>query len=195
MQDTDLYYYENGYRVFTEKAHLKRGTCCGCKCRHCPFHPQHVKNTKTTKNMKIKIKKLHSNAVIPKYAKPGDAGLDLTVTSKSYDDNENIVYGTGLAVEIPEGYVGLIFPRSSNSKTDLYLTNHVGVIDSGYRGEIMFKFRKSNCIKTFQEARVYEVGDRVGQLIVLPYPAIEFEEVDELSSTDRGVGGFGSSGN
>jgi thioredoxin 1 len=55
MQDTDLYYYENGYRVFTEKAHLKRGTCCGCKCRHCPFHPQHVKNTKTTKNMKIKI--------------------------------------------------------------------------------------------------------------------------------------------
>ena len=144
--------------------------------------------------MKVKIKKLISEAVVPKYAKAGDAGLDLTATSKAFDDNNNVVYGTGLAVEIPEGYVGLIFPRSSNAKTDLYLTNHVGVIDSGYRGEIMFKFRKADCSKNFQEARLYEIGERVGQLIIIPYPAIEFEEVDALSDSDRGTGGFGSSG-
>ena len=145
--------------------------------------------------MKVKIKKLNENAVVPKYAKLGDAGMDFSATSRSFDDNENIVYGTGLAVEIPEGYVGLLFPRSSNAKTDLYLTNHVGVIDSGYRGEIMFKFRKSNSNKSYGESRIYEIGDRVGQLIIIPYPAIEFEEVEELSSTERGTGGFGSSGN
>jgi dUTP pyrophosphatase len=105
------------------------------------------------------------------------------------------VYGVGLAIEIPEGYVGLIFPRSSNAKTDLYLTNHVGVVDSGYRGEIMFKFRKSNVIKNFQEARLYHVGERVGQLMIIPYPQIELEEVEELSSTERGNGGYGSTGN
>lgn len=160
------------------------------------LYVEHIQAQSKTKNkpMKVKIKKLHENAVIPSYAKPGDAGMDLTATSKAFDDNNNVVYGTGLAVEIPEGYVGLIFPRSSNAKTDLYLTNHVGVIDSGYRGEIMFKFRKSDCSKNFQEARLYEVGDRVGQLIVIPYPTIEFEEVDELSSSNRGTGGFGSSG-
>lgn len=80
--------------------------------------------------MKLKIKKLSKNSVLPTYSRAGDAGLDLTAASKTIDGNNNIVYGTGLAVEIPEGYVGLVFPRSSNSKTDLYLTNHVGVIDS-----------------------------------------------------------------
>lgn len=144
--------------------------------------------------MKVKIKKLHENAVIPSYAKARDAGLDLTATTKTFDDNNNVVYGTGLAIEIPQGHVGLLFPRSSNAKTDLYLTNHVGVVDSGYRGEIMFKFRKSDCTKNYQEARLYEIGDRVGQLIVIPYPAIEFEEVEELSNSERGTGGFGSSG-
>jgi len=144
--------------------------------------------------MKVGIKKLHPNAVVPKYAKTGDAGLDLTAISKSFDDAGNVVYGIGLAVEIPAGYVGLIFPRSSNAKTDLYLTNHVGVIDSGYRGELMFKFRISDSAKNFQEARLYEVGDRVGQLIIIPYPSIEFEEVEELSDSERGAGGFGSSG-
>ena len=91
--------------------------------------------------LKINIKKLVPEAVIPSYAKPVDAGMDLVATSIGIDEYNNTVYGTGIAIEIPEGYVGLIFPRSSNAKTDLYLTNHVGVIDSGYRGEIMFKFR------------------------------------------------------
>jgi len=145
--------------------------------------------------MKVKIKKLHADAVLPSYAKAGDAGMDLTATSRTFDEHGNVVYGVGLAIEIPEGYVGLIFPRSSNAKTDLYLTNHVGVVDSGYRGEIMFKFRKSDINKNFQEARLYHVGERVGQLMIIPYPAIELEEVEDLSSTERGTGAYGSTGN
>ena len=141
--------------------------------------------------MEVKIKKLHPDAVIPVYSKPGDAGLDLTATSIDDDSYGNIIYGTGLAIEIPEGYVGLLYPRSSNSKTDLYLTNHVGVVDSGYRGEIMFKFRPVNGI---EDAYIYAVGDRIGQLIIMPYPSIKFIETEELSDSDRGEGGFGSTG-
>lgn len=139
--------------------------------------------------MKVKIKKLVENAVIPTYAKKGDAGMDLTATSKTYDEQGNVVYGTGIAVEIPEGYVGLVFPRSSICKTDLLLTNSVGVIDSGYRGEIMAKFAYVH-----MHNKKYEIGDRIAQLIIMPYPTIEFEEVDKLSETERGEGGYGSSG-
>lgn len=139
--------------------------------------------------MKIKIKKLHPDAVIPSYSKKGDAGLDLTALTEKWDDtNTMVTYDTGIAVEIPEGYVGLVFPRSSICKTSLILSNSVGVIDSGYRGSIKFKFRYP------EEGMVYDIGDRIGQLIVLPYPNIEFEEVEELSSTDRGLGGYGSTG-
>ena len=141
--------------------------------------------------MEVKIKKLHPDATIPAYSKSGDAAMDLTAISIEKDDDGNAVYGTGLAIEIPDGYVGLLFPRSSNSKTHLYLTNHVGVIDSGYRGEIKFKFRPIN---GFIDARVYAKYDRVGQLIILPYPQIELVESDELSETERGDGGFGSTG-
>lgn len=141
--------------------------------------------------MQVLIKKLHRDAVIPSYAKAGDAGLDLTAISMSRDKHDNITYGTGLAIEIPQGYVGLIYPRSSNSKTDLYLTNHVGVIDSGYRGEIMFKYRPINGILN---AKIYHVGDRVGQLIIMPYPQIKLVESDELTDSARGDAGFGSTG-
>lgn len=165
--------------------------------------------------MKVKIKKLVENAVIPQYAKEGDAGLDLVATSIERDNFGNIVYGTGVAVEIPKGYVGLVFPRSSNAKTNLYLTNSVGVIDSGYRGEIMFKYKPTVCVISYLKylwQRVilkkkdiqssmdflafnrYDIGDRVGQLIIIKYPYIEFEEVDKLSETERGTGGYGSSG-
>lgn len=139
--------------------------------------------------MKVKIKKLHQDGVIPSYAKPGDAGMDLTAISVSWSD-DIVTYDTGLAIEIPEGYVGLLFPRSSVFKTPLELTNCVGVIDSGYRGSIMFKYRHVDQ----QDDRHYKVGDRVGQIIIMPYPQIEFEEVEELSSSDRGEGGFGSTG-
>ena len=137
--------------------------------------------------MKVKVMKLDAGAIIPKYAKPGDAGMDLYATSESFDEHGNYVYGTGLAMEIPEGHVGLIFPRSSISKTAHSLRNAVGVIDSGYRGEIMMKFD----INT-HNSPVYKVGERVAQIIILPYPQIEFEEAWELSNTERGKGGFGS---
>ena len=138
--------------------------------------------------MKVKIKKLDPNAVIPKYANVTDAGLDLTAVRVT--ESRNVVtYHTGLAVEIPDGYVGLLFPRSSVYKTDMRMCNSVGVIDSGYRGEIMIKFYKG-----VSPDLIYKVGDRVCQLIILPYPKIELEEVTELSESDRGEGGFGSTG-
>ena len=137
--------------------------------------------------MKVKIKKLHEDAIIPKYAKDGDAGMDLTAVDVTADAGV-ITYKTGLAVEIPRWHVGLLFPRSSVYKTGQSLTNCVGVVDSGYRGEIMLKFTLS----PYQ--REYEIGDRVGQLIIMPYPKIEFEEVEQLTQTDRGEGGYGSTG-
>ena len=144
--------------------------------------------------LQVNIKKLSDNAVIPTYAKDGDAGMDLTATSKSYDDHGNVCYGTSLAFEIPKGFVGLLFPRSSNTKKDLILGNSVGVLDSGYRGEVVFKFRELLPSERDIEfgAREYEVGDRIGQIIIMPHPQIMFNVVDELSSSDRGVGGFGS---
>ena len=144
--------------------------------------------------MKVNVQILDDNAVVPSYAKPGDAGLDLTATSVKQDENGNVVYGTGLAFEIPEGYVGLLFPRSSNSKKDLYLTNHVGVVDSGYRGEIFFKYRPTTDILTNGQPEIYKVGERIGQLLVMPYPKVELNPVLVLSDTERGTGGFGSSG-
>ena len=152
--------------------------------------------------MKVNVKKLDSNAVVPTYAKHGDAGMDLTAVSKEYDEHGNVCYGTGLAFEIPNGFVGLLFPRSSNTKKDLILGNSVGVIDSGYRGEVVLKFKLvMNCQK-FEKAKqdgsagfdldAYNIGDRIGQIVIMPVPQIEFNVVDELSTTDRGVGGFGS---
>lgn len=137
--------------------------------------------------MNVKIKKTHPNAVIPKYSMKGDAGLDLTAVSVEVLDYEHYKYNIGLSMEIPEGYVGLLFPRSSCYKKRQILSNAVGVIDSGYRGEISLVM-----IGTSQSN--YIVGDRVGQLIIIPYPEIEFEEVDELEETNRGTGSYGSTG-
>ena len=170
--------------------------------------------------MKIKIKRLHPDSVIPTYCKKGDAGMDLTAVDYHFDLDGNVVYHTGLAFEIPKGYVGLVFPRSSISKMDLTLTNSVGVIDSGYRGEVLAKFKPSlNFIPNENtdylasdkfdnhegisipyderipiEPTIYKCGERIAQLIIIPYPQIEFEEVEELTETERGTGGYGSSG-
>ena len=157
--------------------------------------------------MKVKFKKLNENAVMPKKAHPTDAGFDLVATSREIDEYGNIVYGTGLAFEIPEGYVGLIYPRSSISKKNIALTNAVGVVDAGYRGEVMAKFkpipmvgRYIKCMEGecpgFDKDTIYAyvVGDRIAQLIIMPIPEIEFEEADELTATDRGTGGYGSTG-
>ena len=141
---------------------------------------------KEDKIMNLKIKKIHPNAVIPKYAHDGDAGMDIVAIEKNITD-KYVEYKTGLSLEIPEGHVCLIFPRSSISKKDLVLCNSVGVLDSGYRGELTFRFQ--NLGKDH-----YEVGEKIGQIMILPYPQVKIEEVDELSSTERGEGGWGSTG-
>lgn len=144
--------------------------------------------------LSVNIKKLHPNAITPKYAKPGDAGMDLYVTEIK-EETQYVQYHTGIALEIPEGYAGLIFPRSSNSKQDLLLCNSVGVIDSGYRGEILLRFK---IVTNGQRSRVmplkYKVGEACGQIMIIPYPEVCFVEVEELSETSRGEGGFGSTG-
>lgn len=139
--------------------------------------------------IKVKIKRLSENAKLPTKAHPSDAGYDLYVASSHIDKNFNIVYGSGIAVEIPTGYVGLVYPRSSIANTAVMLRNSVGVIDSGYRGEITAKFARLT-----ESFEAYKVGDRFAQLIIMPYPEIKYEEVDDLSDSDRGVGGYGSSG-
>ena len=140
--------------------------------------------------MKVRIKKLNENAVIPTYAKDGDAGMDLVATRIISNTTFDVTYGFGIAMEIPMGYVGLVFPRSSVRNMDLNLSNCVGVIDSGYRGEIQGTFKKTQGLDSLK----YNVGDRGAQIMIIPYPKIKFVEVDELSSTDRGEGGFGSTG-
>ena len=142
--------------------------------------------------MQVRIKKLNENAVIPTYAKDGDAGMDLVATSMKFDGTQ-ITYGTGLAMEIPKGFVGLIFPRSSIRKTDLSLSNSVGVIDSGYRGEIQATFNQRS-LSSQSGSFLYGVGDRIAQIMIIPHPDITFVETDELSDTDRGEGAFGSTG-
>ena len=144
--------------------------------------------------MKVNIKKLHSDAVIPTYAKEGDAGMDLVATSIISETHTQITYGLGVALEIPNGFVGLVFPRSSIRKTRLQLSNSVGVIDSGYRGELQATFNKITTTLENQK-NDYKVGDRVAQIMIIPHPSIDFQEVEYLSNTQRGEGGFGSTGN
>lgn len=176
--------------------------------------------------MDVKIKKIFDTAVIPSYAKPGDAGMDLTCISVSFNPDYNTIeYGTGVAIEIPEGHVGLLFPRSSQKKKDLILTNHVGVIDSGYRGEIKAAFKLTNpywevfndedvfdealssgeflyyedakdeVLNEPSQAGIYALGDRICQLVIVPIPKVNLVETDNLSDSERGDGGFGSTGN
>ena len=137
--------------------------------------------------IKLSVKKLHEDAIIPTYARLGDAGLDLTAVGFKIE-NSMIAYRLGIAVAIPEGHVGLIYPRSSISKTGLRLANSVGVIDSGYRGELLVKFDWD------MKSPPYQVGDRVAQLVVMPIPFVTPQVVEELSDTERGSGGFGSTG-
>jgi dUTP pyrophosphatase len=143
--------------------------------------------------MQVQVKRLDTNAVIPVKAHADDAGLDLTATSVKATD-KYIEYGTGLAVSIPKGHVGLLFPRSSISNSDLSLANSVGVVDAGYFGEIKLRFKKIGLTDPYFSA-LYNVGDRIGQLIIMPIPAVTFDEVSDLGNSERATGGFGSSGN
>lgn len=199
--------------------------------------------TGTVPPIQVKIKKLVPEAVIPTYAKDGDMGMDVTATSVEYDKKlDCFVYHTGLAFELPKGYGMLIFPRSSNRKTNSYMANHVGILDSGYRGELLLCFKYKDSVPSIfstirsdkfieriannvdiRDAKAlaaalikttndivsdnlqlndfmgnfapYKVGDRIGQIVIVPYPTIKFEETDTLSESERGAGGHGSTGN
>ncbi len=140
--------------------------------------------------MFIKFKKMNPNATAPKRAHSDDAGYDLVAVSREIN-SDYIEYDTGIAVEIPHGHVGLMFPRSSISKVDLVLCNSVGVIDSGFRGSIKARFRPT--AGSPWDARSYQVGDKVVQLVIVELPIVAFEE-GELEDSKRGQGGFGSTG-
>ena len=170
--------------------------------------------------MEVKFKKLSDKAVIPTKAHPTDAGFDMVAVKINITDNY-VEYETNIALEIPDGYVGLLFPRSSNSKKDLLLANSVGVVDSCYRGDVKFRFKRifmpviqevmvapptGDVLKDAQNTRkvpglayrddfIYKEGDKIGQLVIMPIPEITLVETDELTETDRGETGFGASGN
>lgn len=133
-----------------------------------------------------------SNGILPVKAHPTDAGYDLVCTRITQELDEAgkllLVYHTDVAVELPVGTVGLLFMRGSVTKYSITLANAVGVIDEPYRGELMMKYK----VTTDALPRIYQVGDRVGQLVIVPYYNLEPEFVDELSSSDRGEEGFGS---
>lgn len=156
-------------------------------------------------NVTVKFKKIDNRAVIPSYAHNGDVGMDMTAISMEYDKTNDIyIYHTGLAVETDKGYGMFLFPRSSNRKTDAYLCNHVGIVDCAiYRGEIMFCYKNRDSLNLWQKIlgvkpinkAPYKIGDRIGQMVILPYPNVSIEIVDSLSETERGEQGFGSTGN
>ena len=139
--------------------------------------------------MQIRFKKLHHLAQIPKRATDGAAGFDLTAVTCKYGENGKVFYDTGIAVEIPAGYVGLVFQRSSVYKTGLMLSCCVGVIDGDFRSSISMIFNVG-----YGGCSPYKAGDRIGQIVFVPVPAFELVESDELSETARGAGGYGSTG-
>lgn len=139
----------------------------------------------------VKIKKLHPFAVIPEYKTFGAAGMDITAISKN-EENDRIIYGTGLAFQLPPDHFMMVVPRSSIAKKDLYLCNSCGILDEDYTGELKFYFRKDKT--EFSMINSYEVGDRIGQIIIMPYPKVKFQEVLNLNETVRSDGGFGSTG-
>lgn len=141
----------------------------------------------------VRFKLTHENGRAPTRAHESDAGYDLYAAEVTTDEaTGNIVVHFGIAVEIPEGHVGLLFCRSSVSETNYILRNHVGVIDSGYRGPVTAKF---GVLDTCTALRQFRPLDRVAQLMVLPVPSLTFVCVSELSDSDRGTGGYGSTGN
>ena len=136
----------------------------------------------------VKIRKVHPDAVIPFRAHATDAGMDVTAISMEMTE-DYVEYDTGLQFQLPEGYAMLIFPRSSNSKKDLLLCNSVGILDAGYTGNLKLRFKLTT--EGYTE-KIYNPGDKVGQIMIVPYPEINFIETEVFNETERGDGGFGS---
>lgn len=174
---------------------------------------------------KIKIPYVSNTTSFIESFYPGDAGTDLIANSVKYDfENDMLVYDIDLKIEIPEGFVGLIFPRSSIYKTDLALVNSVGVIDSGFRGKLSANFyikpsyylevdgnhfqdllnegkfpiypsKKDFKKKISVSCDIYKPGDKIAQIVFIPFVSPAFEKVTKLTESVRGEKGFGSSGN
>jgi len=153
--------------------------------------------------MNINIKKLHPNAVVPSYAHHGDACFDLcAATVAGYEHIGHIVYedaplvcGTGLAFDIPAGHVMMVFSRSGHGfHHDIRLANCTGIVDAGYRGEVMVKLTCDAPDDEYSPPYKVNPGDRIAQAMIIPVDRVEFSVVDELLETERGTGGFGSSG-
>lgn len=149
------------------------------------------------KHMKLKVKKLHPEAKLPTYATAGSACFDIAVCAPGEDPlvmgrgADAATFPTGLAFEIPEGMVMLVFSRSGHGfKNDVRLANCVGVIDSDYRGELAVRLTADHG----ERPLVVGHGDRIAQAMLVPVMQVQFEEVDSLSDTERGTGGFGSTG-
>lgn len=168
-----------------------------------------IRSLQHQQTITVKIKKLSEDAQIPTYVTVGSAGLDIVATRREFDpETECQIYHTDLAIEIPKGYVGLLFPKSNISNRTITLANCVGVIDSDYRGEIMAKFKANfnhnlENIKrgdwllrflfrhVYSYKRSYEEKESIVQLIIIPYPKINLLEVEELTPTLRADKGFG----
>lgn len=136
----------------------------------------------------VKIRKVHPDAVTPFRAHATDAGMDVIAISMEMTE-DYVEYDTGLQFQLPEGYAILIFPRSSNSKKDLLLCNSVGILDAGYTGNLKLRFKLTT--EGYTE-KIYNPGDKVGQIMIIPYPEINFIETEVFNETERGDGGFGS---
>ena len=143
--------------------------------------------------IELLIKKIHRNAVIPKYTLDGDAAMDLWAVEIVEETKHQITYSFGICLEIPKGYAGLLLPRSSVKNYPQRLANSVGLIDSNYRGEVKAVFDKKNPDQ-FQEGRLYLPGERCAQLLIIEVPLVKVVEVSELTDTLRGAGGFGHTG-
>ena len=141
----------------------------------------------SSERVKVKFTKLSEFAKPPRRATDGSAGYDM-YAARIEEKEDSIIYYTDIATEIPEGYTGFLFPRSSVVKTGMHLGNGVGLLDRDYRGNISFVFYKR------EGCTPYEVGNRVGQLVIVPIPTVDFELVSELTETERGSGGYGSTG-
>lgn len=142
--------------------------------------------------LEIKFKLNHPNAIIPKYAYDTDACFDL-FCAESKKSDLFVEYNTGINILIPEDYVGLLFPRSSVTNKTLILKNSVGVIDHGYLGDIKLRYY----ITPMHDDNVntYDIGDRVGQMLIIPRPKIKLLQVESFEDTQRGTNGYGSTGN
>jgi dUTP pyrophosphatase len=143
--------------------------------------------------MKLKIKRLDERAIIPKFATDGAACFDLhAIDSGIVFGDDSREFETGLAFEVPPSHVMLVYSRSGHGfKSDIRLSNCVGVVDSDYRGSVAVKLRADNV----ELSTHFAAGDRIAQAMIVALPVVQIEEVDELSDTARGAAGFGSTGN